>query len=45
MPIRPGLPAAAPEIVAVVKRMLDGVRDGELAPASAEPDKKTKCLR
>jgi len=32
-----GLAAAAPEIVAVVKRMLDGVRDGELAPAPAEP--------
>jgi hypothetical protein len=32
-----GLAAAAPEIVAAVKRMLDGVRDGELAPASAEP--------
>ena len=31
-----GLAAAAPEIVAVVKRMLDGVRDGELAPAPAE---------
>lgn len=27
-----GLAAAAPEIVAAVKRMLDGVRDGELAP-------------
>jgi hypothetical protein len=32
-----GLAAAAPEIVAVVKRMLDGVRDGDLAPAPAEP--------
>jgi hypothetical protein len=32
-----GLAAAAPEIVAVVKRMLDGVRDGELAPVPAEP--------
>jgi hypothetical protein len=32
-----GLAAAAPEIVASVKRMLDGVRDGELAPAPAEP--------
>jgi hypothetical protein len=32
-----GLAAAAPEIVAVVKRMLDGVRDGNLAPAPAEP--------
>ena len=32
-----GLAAAAPEIIAVVKRMLDGVRDGELAPAPAEP--------
>jgi hypothetical protein len=32
-----GLAAAAPEIVAAVKRMLDGVRDGELAPAAAEP--------
>jgi hypothetical protein len=32
-----GLATAAPEIVAVVKRMLDGVRDGELAPAPAEP--------
>jgi hypothetical protein len=32
-----GLAAAAPEIVAAVKRMLDGVRDGELAPAPAEP--------
>ena len=31
------LAAAAPEIVAAVKRMLDGVRDGELAPAPAEP--------
>jgi len=32
-----GLAAAGPEIVAAVKRMLDGVRDGELAPAPAEP--------
>jgi hypothetical protein len=32
-----GLAAAAPEIVAAVKRMLDGVRDGELAPTPAEP--------
>ncbi|OBK20572.1 hypothetical protein A5634_12655 [Mycobacterium asiaticum] len=32
-----GLAAAAPEIVAAVKRMLDGVRDGQLAPAPAEP--------
>ncbi|MBV8787784.1 MAG: hypothetical protein JOZ00_13995, partial [Mycobacterium sp.] len=32
-----GLASAAPEIVAAVKRMLDGVRDGELAPAPAEP--------
>jgi hypothetical protein len=32
-----GLAAAAPEIIAAVKRMLDGVRDGELAPAPAEP--------
>ncbi|OBA73943.1 hypothetical protein A5641_00290 [Mycobacterium sp. 1554424.7] len=32
-----GLVAAAPEIVASVKRMLDGVRDGTLAPAPAEP--------
>jgi hypothetical protein len=32
-----GLATAGPEIVAVVKRMLDGVRDGELAPAPAEP--------
>jgi hypothetical protein len=32
-----GLAATAPEIVAVVKRMRDGVRDGELAPAPAEP--------
>lgn len=31
-----GLAAAAPEIVAAVKRMLDGVRDGELAPMPAE---------
>ncbi|UMB71140.1 hypothetical protein [Mycobacterium paraterrae] len=32
-----GLAAAAPDIVAAVKRMLDGVRDGELAPAPPEP--------
>jgi hypothetical protein len=32
-----GLAAAAPEIVSAVKRMLDGVRDGELAPFPAEP--------
>jgi hypothetical protein len=32
-----GLAAAAPEIVAAVKRLLDGVRDGQLAPAPAEP--------
>lgn len=32
-----GLAAAGPDIVAVVKRMLDGVRDGELASAPAEP--------
>lgn len=32
-----GLAATAPEIVGVVKRMLDGVRDGELAPAPDEP--------
>ncbi|MDT5138814.1 MAG: hypothetical protein QOD58_3076 [Mycobacterium sp.] len=31
-----GLAAAAPEIVAAVQRMLDGVRDGELAPAPVE---------
>jgi hypothetical protein len=31
-----GLAAAGPQIVATVKRMLDGVRDGELAPAPAE---------
>ena len=31
-----GLAAAAPEIVAAVKGMLDGVRDGELAPYPAE---------
>ena len=34
---RRGLAAAAPEIVAAVRRMLDGVRDGELAPSPAEP--------
>lgn len=32
-----GLAASAPEIVASVKRMLDGVRDGQLAPSPAEP--------
>jgi hypothetical protein len=32
-----GLAAAAPEIVGTVKRMLDGVRDGVLAPSPAEP--------
>jgi hypothetical protein len=32
-----GLAAAAPDIVAAVRRMLDGVRDGELAPPPAEP--------
>src|ERR1700692_3071323 len=32
-----GLAGAAPEIVGVVKRMLDGVRAGEWAPAPAEP--------
>jgi hypothetical protein len=32
-----GIAAAAPEIVATVKRMLDGVRDGTLAPSPAEP--------
>jgi hypothetical protein len=32
-----GLAAAAPEIVAAVKRMLDAVRDGDLAPAPPEP--------
>jgi hypothetical protein len=32
-----GLAAAAAEIVATVKRMLEGVRDGELAPSPAEP--------
>lgn len=32
-----GLAAAAPEIVAAVKRLLAGVRNGELAPAPAEP--------
>jgi hypothetical protein len=32
-----GLAAAAPQIVATVKRMLDGVRDGHLAPYPAEP--------
>ena len=31
------LAAAAPQIVAAVKRMLEQVRDGELAPAPAEP--------
>jgi hypothetical protein len=32
-----GLAATGPQIVAVVKRMLDGVRNGELAPEAAEP--------
>jgi hypothetical protein len=32
-----GLAAAAPEIVAAVERMLDGVRNGDLAPFPAEP--------
>lgn len=32
-----GLVAAAPDIVAAVRRMLDGVRDGTLAPSPAEP--------
>ncbi|OBH01098.1 hypothetical protein A5696_14215 [Mycobacterium sp. E2699] len=32
-----GLASAAPEIVAAVKRMLDGVRVGELAPSPPEP--------
>jgi hypothetical protein len=32
-----GLAAAAPDIVAAVKRMLDGVREGELAPCPVEP--------
>lgn len=32
-----GLAAAAPEIVAAVKRMLDRVRDGDLAPSPPEP--------
>ena len=32
-----GLAAAAPEIVAAVKRMLEQVRDGELAPTPAQP--------
>ena len=32
-----GLAAAAPEIIAAVQRMLDGVRKGELAPVPAEP--------
>lgn len=32
-----GLAQAAPEIVAAVKRLLEGVRNGELAPAPAEP--------
>ena len=36
-PDKTGLAAAAPEIVAAVKRMLDGVRDGELAPQPDEP--------
>jgi hypothetical protein len=33
---RAGLAAAGPEIVTTVKRLLDGVRSGELAPAPAE---------
>jgi hypothetical protein len=37
-----GLAAAGPEIVATVKRMLDGVRNGELAP---EPDKLVEVAR
>jgi hypothetical protein len=32
-----GLAAQAPEILRAVQRMLDGVRDGELAPAPEEP--------
>ncbi len=32
-----GLAAAAPDIVAAVQRMLEGVKSGELAPAPAEP--------
>jgi hypothetical protein len=32
-----GLAAAAAQIVAAVKRLLDGVRNGELAPPPAEP--------
>jgi hypothetical protein len=32
-----GLAAAGPEIVATVKRMLDSVKSGELAPVPAEP--------
>jgi hypothetical protein len=32
-----GLAAAVPEIVAAVQRMLDGVRDGQLAPEPPEP--------
>lgn len=32
-----GLATAASEIVATVKRMLDGVRDGKLAPSPAQP--------
>ena len=34
---RAGLAAAAPDIVAAVKRMLDGVRDGDWLPAPPEP--------
>jgi hypothetical protein len=34
---RAGLASAVPDIVAAVKRMLDGVRDGSLAPEPAEP--------
>lgn len=32
-----GIASAAPEIVAAVQRMLDGVRDGHLAPSPPEP--------
>ena len=32
-----GLAAAAPDIVAAVQRMLDGVKSGELAPEPPEP--------
>lgn len=34
---RAGLATSAPEIVAAVQRMLDGVREGRLAPAPPEP--------